>query len=121
MKQLLLVFIGGGAGSVARYLTSQISWAFYKGDFPLGTLLSNVISCGILALLVYAFQEKLIDSSWKLLAITGFCGGYSTFSAYGFESVMLFKSGHTTMFAANILANMIFGFLLIYILIGKSS
>ena len=120
MKQFILVFIGGGLGSVARYATARFSWLIYKGEFPLGTLLSNLLSCTILAFFILYFQEKFIDSWWKLLIVTGFCGGYSTFSAYSYESVALFKSGHTFLFAANILTNLIFGFLLIYLLISKS-
>lgn len=121
MKQLLVIFLGGGLGSVARFLTSKLSWFVYKGDFPLGTLLSNVISCAILAFFILYFHEKITESWWKLLVVTGFCGGYSTFSAYSYESVELFKSGYTGMMVANILINLVFGFFIIYLLISKTS
>ena len=108
MNNILFVFLGGGIGSVARYGISALFRSNFQSVFPLATLLSNVISCTILALAVGIFGEKIMtNSSLTALVVIGFCGGFSTFSAFSFETVELFRSGNIGFAIANILISMI--------------
>ena len=83
----ILVFIGGGAGSMLRYYLSQRLNFDGTGYiiFPYGTIISNVISCFILGLLVQKQFSQDLPENYKLLLATGFCGGFSTFSTFAYE------------------------------------
>ncbi|MBC8053863.1 MAG: fluoride efflux transporter CrcB [Sphingobacteriaceae bacterium] len=105
MKELLLVFLGGGAGSIARYFLSKM-YAVWQPVFPLATLTANFLSCVIFGLVIMLGAEKFsISPAIKLLMLTGFCGGFSTYSSFTYETVELFKSGNNVMAFSNILFN----------------
>ncbi|WP_285269015.1 fluoride efflux transporter CrcB [Kaistella rhinocerotis] len=108
MRSLLFVFIGGGAGSVLRYLLSVGAQRFWiVKSFPLGTFLANIIGCFLIGVLVSALVKS--DLHLRLLLITGFCGGFTTFSAFSVESVSLWQSGQFTVLAIYILLSVILG------------
>ena len=103
-RDLLFVFIGGGIGSVVRFGISMLMLNYYKTTFPLATLFSNVLSCAVLGLTVFLLGEKFnTEMSLRLLIITGFCGGFSTFSAFGFDTVLLMRSGYVAYAVLNVL------------------
>ncbi len=89
-KQLILVGIGGGLGSVLRYLTSVLVDRFYDNTFPLATLTVNGLGCFIIGILMGTSGAVSHDS--RLLFVTGFCGGFTTFSAFAFENIRLFQN-----------------------------
>ena len=92
MKQFLLVFIGGGLGSVFRFLISQISFFNYS-KFPAPTLLSNIVGCLILGLVLgNAIKNNHLNSPQTLLLATGFCGGLTTFSTFAYENITIIIS-----------------------------
>ena len=89
MYSILAVFIGGGLGSLCRFGISRLTLAVIRSDFPFGTLLSNAISCLVLALVVNQYVQKeslTADPTVKFLLITGFCGGFSTFSTFSLRA-----------------------------------
>jgi CrcB protein len=107
MKQLLLVFIGGGSGSIARFLVGKAYGSWLNG-FPFATLTSNFLSCVIFGLFIMLGVEKMnLTYSLKLLLITGFCGGFSTYSAFTFETFDMFKTGQNALAFSNIILNFV--------------
>lgn len=104
-------------GSVARYGIGKIIPIWYAGKFPLGTLLANTLACLIVGLSYYFFKEKIASSdNLKYLVIIGFCGGFSTFSAFSLETIKLLQEGNTALALTNIVLNISIGFSLIYFL-----
>jgi CrcB protein len=120
MNNVLSVFVGGGLGSLARYgiaaslgmLTEKL-----KVNFPLATFTSNLLSCTILAVTIAVLSNKAdISPGWKILIITGFCGGFSTFSAFSYETVDLMRSGYLLTALLNIAISISVCFSLIYLI-----
>ena len=99
MKPLLIIGLGGGIGSIFRYLVQIFIGRSITQTFPLGTLLVNISGCLIIGLL-YGFSAKYaaITVEWRLFLVTGLCGGYTTFSSFSYESISLFKQGNYTYF-----------------------
>ncbi len=104
MNNIVLVFLGGGAGSIARYGISEIVKINFRSAFPIATLLSNILSCLILALAIGLFSEKVgANPTLKMLIVVGFCGGFSTFSTFSYETIELMRSGNMMIAIANVL------------------
>ena len=95
------VFVGGGAGSVCRYLVAQLP----LGRMPYATLIANVAASLLLGALVAYTARQDLPSSYRLLFMTGFCGGFSTFSTFSTESFELLQQGQMTAFVLNVAAN----------------
>jgi CrcB protein len=110
IKNILLVGLGGGVGSIGRYLLQKWVYSLYPHPFPWGTFLVNVSGCFLIGLL-YAIAEKssLLNLELRLLLTVGLCGGFTTFSTFAFENVILFRSGDFTFFILYILASVVFG------------
>ena len=93
MKSFLLVFLGGGFGSGLRYLVT-IAMNQYSKVLPFGTFTVNILGCLLIGLVLgYAQKENTLTSNQTLLLATGFCGGFTTFSAFANENLELIKNG----------------------------
>ena len=99
IKNILLVAFGGGIGSALRYLCQKWINEIYFHSFPLATFLVNIVGCFLISVL-FAGAEKLtfLTPSLRLLLITGFCGGFTTFSTFAFENINLLRTGDFRIF-----------------------
>lgn len=109
MKQLLLVFFGGGLGSILRYLISKNFNAYFQNLF-LGTLIVNSIGCLVIGFaLGLSFKNNLLNQNQTLLLTTGFCGGFTTFSTFAFQGHSFLKTGDFLQFSIYTLLSIILG------------
>ena len=94
IKTLFLIGLGGGIGSVLRYLTSVVIEKYYATVFPLATLIINIFGCLLIGIIMGVLEKNQVtDSAMKWLLVTGFCGGFTTFSAFGYENIRLLQNG----------------------------
>jgi CrcB protein len=112
----LMVFLGGGLGSLARYGLSMGLQSYKPSNFPMATLAANVLSCLILGLAVGYFADKINSSELKAFIVIGFCGGFSTFSTFSNESLELLKSGNYIVAVLNVLISIILCFAILFAL-----
>ena len=109
IKHVIMVGAGGAAGSILRFLVSVIASRYFPGHLPLATFIVNITGCFLIGLLVAQLSATTADQSLRFLLITGFCGGYTTFSAFSYENVMLINNGNALLAAGYIFASVILG------------
>ena len=120
MTEILAVFIGGGLGCLARFGVSNAITILISSSLPIATLVSNITSCLIFGAGVYFFPEKMAENStFRLLLITGFCGGFSTFSSFSFETLELFRNGNIFYGIANISVSIILCSAILYFFVSE--
>lgn len=100
------ISLGAILGANLRYFLGKIVTRFSDAAFPYGTLLINISGSLVLGFfLVWTTERVLANPLWRWLVAIGFCGSYTTFSSYAYETMAYFEQGHWTLFATNILAN----------------
>ena len=98
MKQVLLVFIGGGVGSALRYVIGTLSKTS-ASEFPWGTFFVNVLGSLLIGILMgISLKNSSLSENQAILLIAGFCGGFTTFSAFAYENHVFLKEGDFTSF-----------------------
>ncbi len=106
LREYLWVSLGGIFGACSRYFLSRFTAKILGTGFPWGTLFINISGSFVLGLfLIYSTERAFVDPRWRLLIAIGFCGAYTTFSSYAFESIVYFQQGNWALCAGNILAN----------------
>lgn len=115
MKNLIFVFIGGGFGSVLRFIIGK--WLNNsENGIPYGTFAANIIGSLLIGVILgYAAKSDTLSQNHTLLLATGFCGGFTTFSTFAYENHIFLKSGDFTSFAFYTIASFALGFLAVFI------
>ena len=115
MKNLLLVFVGGGFGSVLRFVFGKFLNSSQSG-FPYGTFAANILGSLLIGVILgVAAKNNSLSQSQTLLLATGFCGGFTTFSTFAYENHVFLKTGDFTNFALYTIASFIIGFLAVFL------
>ena len=114
MKNLLFVFIGGGFGSVLRFLLGKWLNSTENG-IPFGTFVANILGSLLIGIILgYAAKSDTLNQNQTLLLATGFCGGFTTFSTFAYENHIFLKSGDFTSFALYTITSFVVGFLAVF-------
>lgn len=111
LRNILLVAIGGAIGSVCRYLLSGINVA----SWPWGTFAVNILGSLFIGLLVGLVSKGIVSPEIKLLLVTGFCGGFTTFSTFANESFSMMKAGDALQMALYLAASVVIGILAVWL------
>lgn len=102
----LWICLGAVIGASARYFLSGYVARHFSAVFPYGTLLINITGSLVLGFfLIYSTERVLLDPRWRLLVAVGFCGSYTTFSSYAFESFALLEQGQWLLTGLNIVTS----------------
>ncbi|MBK5214829.1 MAG: fluoride efflux transporter CrcB [Flavobacteriaceae bacterium] len=114
MKQLALVFIGGGLGSTLRYGLSKYLDSFETG-IPYGTFAANILGSLLIGIILgLALKNETISTNTVLFLATGFCGGFTTFSTFAYENHVFLRAGDFMSFALYTIASFVVGFAMVF-------
>ena len=114
-NSVFLIFLGGGLGSVLRFVIGQYVSGKMESSIPLGTLVVNILGSFLLGALVgFIHKMNLASSQYVLFFTIGFCGGFTTFSTFAYENHVFLKSGDFMSFALYTIASFIVGFLAVF-------
>ncbi len=106
LKDFLAISVAAIAGANFRYFLSRLAAKDFGAVFPYGTLLINIVGSFIVGFFVIWTTERvLIDPRWRLLVVVGFCGSFTTFSSYAFETMAYFDHGQWGLMMVNFLSN----------------
>ena len=109
--QFLIVFVGGGLGSCSRYFLSRTvnSELGLKHTFPVATLTVNILGCFIIGISIGIIERFQLHSNWRLLLVTGFCGGFTTFSSFSYENYLLLRNNEYLLVLTYMLVSLLWG------------
>ncbi len=106
MRDFVIVSIGAIVGANARWVISRYAARLLGPVFPYGTLIINIAGSLIVGFfIIWTTERVLVDPRWRLLIVVGFCGAFTTFSSYAFETMAYFEQGQWALMVANVLSN----------------
>ncbi len=116
IKHILLIGLGGFAGSVARYFVSKLNLHWDVFSIPMGTLMVNLAGSFLLGILIGLSEKtQLLNTEMRLLLMVGLCGGFTTFSSFAGENLMFMRNGQFFFMMLYTSISIFFGFLLVYL------
>lgn len=105
-RDIALISVGAVIGANLRYAVNRLALKYLSASLPYGTLIVNVTGSFIVGFfLAWTTERVLAEPHWRPLIAVGFCGAYTTYSSYGFETITLLEQGHYGLAGANFLAN----------------
>ena len=107
--KLAAVMLGGAFGAAARFWLSALPHRYFKGDFPVGTLLVNVIGCLLIGVLFVSAEKQLLPTALQPLLITGFLGALTTFSTFSLDQLILIEKGRVGVAIAYLVLSIALG------------
>ncbi len=117
MNTYFAIFLGGGLGSISRFGISKLLTSNFQSINPIATLVANVAATIVLGIAIYIMQQKMeISSTMRAMIITGFCGGFSTFSTFSYETYELLRSQNYFFAVANLFISILLGLFALFIL-----
>jgi CrcB protein len=106
LKDIFWISLGAVAGANLRYAVNRMAAHYISSSLPYGTLLVNVTGSFVIGVfLVWITERVLADPHWRFIVAVGFCGSYTTFSSYAYETLQMVEQGHYSLACANFLAN----------------
>jgi CrcB protein len=106
VRDFLAISVAAIIGANLRYLISRFAFREFGPVFPLGTLAINVVGSFIVGfVIIWTTERVLVDPRWRLMVAVGFCGSFTTFSGYAFETMAYFEQGQWGLLLTNILSN----------------
>ena len=106
LKDFLAISVAAIVGANLRYLLSRLAATALGSVFPYGTLFINIVGSFIVGFFViWTTERALVDPRWRLLVVVGFCGSFTTFSSFAFETMSYFENGQWGLMLANLLSN----------------
>jgi CrcB protein len=113
MAKFLELVIGGSLGTLTRYMLGGAVYSFAGSDFPYGTMAVNLLGCAVMGFLSTLAGEKfLLGSDVRTFLMIGFCGAFTTFSTFIFETNNLIQDGQVARAFVNVVISVVFGFVL---------
>ena len=114
LKEIIAVFIGGGIGSVLRFMVNKIEF-ISENNIPYPTLISNILGCFILGLVLGYFLKNENPNSILFVFLTvGICGGFTTFSSFSYENLELLENGQIFTFLTYMFGSLVVGMISVY-------
>ena len=106
ISDFLVISIGAIFGANARWVISRFAARIISPIFPYGTLFINVTGSFVVGFfMIWSSERVLLDPRWRLLVVVGFCGAFTTFSSFAFETMAYFQQGQWIMMLANFISN----------------
>lgn len=114
IKMMLIAGAGGFVGTCCRYLVARWCAMLFSGSWPLGTFLVNIVGCFVFGVLLGLFEKtQTVSTTESLLLVTGFCGGFTTFSAFAGEVCLLGDKGQFVTSLVYLLASVAIGVIMV--------
>ena len=120
MYKLVLIGMAGLAGTLVRYWVSQAADGKFQSAFPAGTLVVNLLGCFAAGFLFQFFERTAVSPEIRLAVFTGFLGGFTTFSAYALQTLVMVRGGMATMAVVNVVASNVAGLVCVWAGFGLS-
>ena len=106
MKNFLVISVAAIVGANLRFFLSRLAAKEFGPVFPYGTLIINIVGSFIVGFfIIWTSERVLLDPGWRLLVVVGFCGSFTTFSSYAFETMSYFEQGQWGLMLTNFLSN----------------